>query len=45
MLTLVILTSPGIGIGANSAIFNLVDAPMRRPLPYPYPDRTLSATG
>lgn len=37
--TLVILTSLGIGIGANSAIFSVVDALLLRPLPYPHPDR------
>src|SRR5271168_4531882 len=37
--TLVILLSLGIGIGANSAIFSVVDALLLRPLPYPQPDR------
>lgn len=39
VLTLVILASLGIGIGANSAIFCVVDALLLRPLPYPHPDR------
>jgi predicted permease len=39
VLTLVILTSLAIGIGANSAIFSVVDALLIRPLPYPHPDR------
>src|SRR3569833_437733 len=39
LLTLVILGSLGIGIGANSAIFSVVDALLLRPLPYPHPDR------
>ena len=39
VLTLVILVSLGIGIGANSAIFSVVDALLLRPLPYPHPDR------
>jgi predicted permease len=37
--TLVILGSLAIGIGANSAIFSVVDALLVRPLPYPHPDR------
>src|SRR5215471_8730028 len=39
MLTAVIVFSLAIGIGANSAIFSVVDALLLRPLPYPQPDR------
>jgi predicted permease len=39
MMTLVIVVSLAIGIGANSAIFSVVDALLLRPLPYPKPDR------
>ena len=38
-MTLVIVLSLAIGIGANSAVFSVVDALMLRPLPYPQPDR------
>ncbi|HEY2893464.1 MAG TPA: ABC transporter permease, partial [Pirellulales bacterium] len=38
-LTLVMAASLAIGIGANSAIFTVVDALLLRPLPYPQPDR------
>src|SRR6202045_5169080 len=39
MLTMVIVASLAIGIGANSGIFRVVDALLLRPLPYPEPDR------
>jgi putative ABC transport system permease protein len=37
--TLVAATTLALGIGANSAIFALVDAALLRPLPFPDPDR------
>jgi len=38
-LTIVVVLSLGIGIGANSAIFSVVDALLLRPLPYPQSER------
>jgi predicted permease len=39
LMTSVIVASLAIGIGANSAIFSVVDALLLRPLPYPHPER------
>jgi len=39
VLTVVMVASLTVGIGANTAVFSVVDALLLRPLPYPQPER------
>ncbi len=43
--TLIAVLALGLGIGANTAIFSLLDVVVLRPLPYPHPDRMVQVWG
>src|SRR5829696_7033640 len=40
--TLVVLATIALGIGANAAIFSVVNGILIRPLPYPHPERVIA---
>jgi hypothetical protein len=40
--TIIAVVILGVGIGANTAIFSLLDSVVLNPLPFPHPDRLVS---
>ena len=39
MFTIVTLITVGVGVGANTAIFSVINGILLKPLPYPDPER------
>jgi putative ABC transport system permease protein len=45
VFTLIVVLTLGLGIGATTAVFTVVDAVLLRPVPYPEPDRIITVLG
>src|SRR5713226_5457829 len=44
MITLITALTLAVGIGANSAIFTVIDGILLKPLPYPHPNELIDLT-